>query len=558
MPATARKRTPIARLRNKAPAPLTSNALTRFLLSSESAAYRSRLVSQSPALSPGDGGSVSAAVHAPAVVTPQGLPSSLLITPVVSETCGDQPFHPLPAVGNVPRSVPRPPSDGHVVGAAILQVGELRPLPSLRPPYLGDCSPQYPDKTPGSIPSFSPRASTLISASEPPCDFHTKAFCTPTAVSAILAPSSPLGSTAMPPKTQKPSASQKKHPATPLPKQLPWSDPPGDDGASTPPLTQRPPQEDRWGPSSDSQSEGSDQGARCPKADRRWAHLLRQLPTKEDFRALVAEVKEACKIEIAAVRQDLRQVSDRVESLESEHDLTRRHISQLQAHVSSQEALLQDTRLHLEDLDNRGRRNNIRIRGLPEVEGVEDLQTTLESIFNRLLDAPTANKILMDRAHRALRPKKPNGPPREVICRIQDYTLKEKIMFAARNQQEIKHEGSVIQLYPDLAWATLHRRRQLQPLLALLRTRAISYRWGFPFSLTAFLNGKSVMLRSPTDLSTFCTFLNIEQPSLPDWDQCALPQAPLPVWRQAQQKRRRLPSRGSSHSTSGHRSPPTT
>lgn len=209
----------------------------------------------------------------------------------------------------------------------------------------------------------------------------------------------------------------------------------------------------------------------------------------------------------------------------------------------------------MEDLDNRGRRNNIRVRGLPESDASENLPAILESIFNQLLDAPTDNRIQMDRAHRALRPKSTSGPPRDVICRLQDFTIKEQIMRAARSKHDISFENSAIQLYPDLAWITLQRRRHLKPLITLLRDRNIPYRWGFPFSLTASQDGKSAALRSFVDLPAFCKSLGLETPSIPDWDIGLLSAAPAPVWRSAQQKRRRPPSQGSPRSTPGQRSP---
>lgn len=325
-------------------------------------------------------------------------------------------------------------------------------------------------------------------------------------------------------------------------------------GVTSPHLSQQSAQGAHWASSSDSLSEGSDPGGTRPRGTRRWLQALRQLPTKEYFKILVSEVREACKAEIANVRQDLKQVSERVEALEGEHDTTRKYVSQLKTHIASQDKMLQETRLHLEDLDNRGRRNNIRVRGLQESDTSENLTDILESIFNGLLDVPSENRIPMDRAHRALRPKKPNGPPRDVICRLTDFATKEQIMQAARSKREIKFEDSTIQLFPDLAWITLQRRRHLKPLVTLLRERNIAYRWGFPFSLTAIQDGKPISLRSYVDLPSFCSALGLETPTLSDWDLGLLTAAPAPVWQPARQKRRRFPSRGSS----GQRSPAAT
>lgn len=49
-------------------------------------------------------------------------------------------------------------------------------------------------------------------------------------------------------------------------------------------------------------------------ADPEWRFYLKHLPTKNDIRALIAEVKETCRSKIATMRQDLKMVADRVDS----------------------------------------------------------------------------------------------------------------------------------------------------------------------------------------------------------------------------------------------------
>lgn len=541
MPATTRKKLLPGRRRSQALSLPPSTALTRFLTLPRASSLQPRpspgkfppqpaAPSADPVAESGHGAQQSASDGAVSVChTDRCRPSAQRHS--ADRTGGDQ--HP-------PLQKPSPPV--HVGTAAILQVPGARPLhippasglllsPILRvgAAQIEDCSPTAQlDPHPSGFNPFSPVPGLSCSSSLPQ---------SPPAPS--LGPR-PAGS--MPPK--------RRNPPTPLSKQGSWSVPPDAPGGQTPPLARPAPPDEHWDPVTDSQSEGSDSDHARLRPGRGWSRYLRQLPTKDDFKTLVAEVKEACKIEIAAIRQDLGQVTGRVDSLEADHDSTRRYVSQLQAHISAQDCLLQDTRLHLEDLDNRGRRNNIRVRGVPEAETTEDIPLILEAIFNQLLGLPLTTGIRMDRAHRALRPKRASGPPRDIICRIHDFALKERIMSATRNQRDIQYAGAAVQLYPDLAWMTLQRRRQLQPLLAVLRTHAIPYRWGFPFSLTATRDGKSTTLRSPADLPAFCGFLGVDQPPLPEWEKGVLPAAPPPVWRSVKQKRRRPPNRDSPGSTS--------
>lgn len=63
----------------------------------------------------------------------------------------------------------------------------------------------------------------------------------------------------------------------------------------------------------------------------------------------------------------------------------------------------------LEDLDNRGRRHNIRVRGIPESVEPGNIVSALQYVFNELLEHQTDTHIDFDRAHRALRATAPPG-----------------------------------------------------------------------------------------------------------------------------------------------------
>lgn len=247
-----------------------------------------------------------------------------------------------------------------------------------------------------------------------------------------------------------------------------------------------------------------------------WHTYLQAMPTKEDFRQLIEDVEMA--------EEEIQENKLAV------------HRTQLQG--AEHRSLIRDMQRHIEDLDNRGRRNNIRVRVIPEPEGNEDLQTTLQSIFNNLLGEPPTKHIEMDRAHRALRPKGAASKPRDVICRVTSYPLKESIMRQARIARKVIFDGVQIQLYPDLSWITLQKRRLLQPLLQILQTKAIPYRWGFPFTLTAKHQGTSAVLRYPEDLRTFCNTLEIQSPQLPEWDLAATPPTPPTVWQKVPTSKR--------------------
>lgn len=138
---------------------------------------------------------------------------------------------------------------------------------------------------------------------------------------------------------------------------------------------------------------------------------------------LIQEVRDTCRSEISMLRTDLHQLSTKVASLEEETCNTKIELSQIHDRLTSQTSTLRDFQCHLEDLDNRGRQNNIRVRGLPEATQDEDLHVTLQAIFNSILGHPEHQRVKLDRAHRALLPRGPGSRPRDVICRVHNYTL---------------------------------------------------------------------------------------------------------------------------------------
>lgn len=138
---------------------------------------------------------------------------------------------------------------------------------------------------------------------------------------------------------------------------------------------------------------------------------------------IIQEVRETCRSEINMLRTDLHHFFTKVTSLEKDVCDTKHEITQIHICLASQASTLWDFQHYLEDLDNRGRRNNIRVRGLPEANQDKDLPCTLQAIFHNVLGHPENQKVKLDRAHCALCPCGPVSRPWDVICRIHNYTL---------------------------------------------------------------------------------------------------------------------------------------
>ncbi|OCU00185.1 hypothetical protein XELAEV_18005957mg [Xenopus laevis] len=222
---------------------------------------------------------------------------------------------------------------------------------------------------------------------------------------------------------------------------------------------------------------------------RRPRSPVEDLPTKRDFEHLVSQIKKTVREEVADLKLEMATLHSRSQS--------------------AQNKLLYSLQKRIDDLDNRGRCCNLRIRGLPEqVDGVS-LQATAMKIFNHILEQPDTMEF--ERIHRALRPKGlPTDKPRDVICCLTRFPETHLIILQ------------------DLSWSTLQHRRLLRPLITALKENNLLFRWGYPFSLHVTHNGQSFVLTGPDDLAPFLAGLGLSDVNLPDWIKfCYLPKMPL-------------------------------
>ncbi|XP_053561100.1 uncharacterized protein LOC128652185 [Bombina bombina] len=238
--------------------------------------------------------------------------------------------------------------------------------------------------------------------------------------------------------------------------------------------------------------------------------LLSTLASKQD----IADIIRSCiREEIAEIKQDLHAVGNRVEALEEFTDNLQEEINTVQEATNHHTAMFEELYDKIEDLENRSRRKNLIIRGIPESVLPKDLPLYLPALFAHLRNTTPTTDIPWVLAHRALRPKPPDtAPPRDIIMKFKEFREKEEILNLSRRNQPVKFRGVVLQFFQDLSQRTLQKRRELAPLTSLLRQKKILYRWGFPFHLYVLHGNRKLSCKSMADTEELCSALDIEPP----------------------------------------------
>lgn len=250
--------------------------------------------------------------------------------------------------------------------------------------------------------------------------------------------------------------------------------------------------------------------------DAKIREFLWALPMRADIEGLL--LTESYQHKMKAVCSEVQHLSDHITTGESSVlAIERRRVSGAETHTPGR--TLVALQLHLKDLEDRSRSNNLRLHGLPEATGSEDLRETAVAIF-RVLDTVPLEPLELNQVHRVLSPKStdPNRP-RDVICRLHRYTHKKMILMKAWTMRTTDFDSDAIKILPVLSKATLQRRALLWPLLDQLQQLGHFYHWEFPFSLTVHKGTSSFTLHRPAVLPDLFAFLEIPPISVPDWFQ---------------------------------------
>lgn len=99
---------------------------------------------------------------------------------------------------------------------------------------------------------------------------------------------------------------------------------------------------------------------------------------------------------------------------------------------------LEEAYAKIEDLENRSRRYNFRIRSVSvSVNHIDDAAQFL--MHSALQDADNLH-LEIERTHKALIVLKPAGPPRDIIVKQHFYRTKEAVMHYARDNPELEFQ----------------------------------------------------------------------------------------------------------------------
>ncbi|CAH2219682.1 Hypothetical predicted protein [Pelobates cultripes] len=110
----------------------------------------------------------------------------------------------------------------------------------------------------------------------------------------------------------------------------------------------------------------------------------------------------------------------------------------------------------------------------------------MRTIFGHVLGGQQLPRLGLVRVHcTLLSPPASGEQPRDIVCCLENFTLKEDILRTTRRMGTIRLDNQFISIYQDLSRYRLQVRKALWPVMTVLQAAGIHYRWGYPFSQSA-------------------------------------------------------------------------
>ena len=164
---------------------------------------------------------------------------------------------------------------------------------------------------------------------------------------------------------------------------------------------------------------------------------------------------------ISQIKSDVTSIGERVSHIEDKMgDFAVAHNELVDAHDDA-EGELQAMREKIADLEDRSRRNNLKLRGIDESVTPAELRIYVQHFIAAILPDIPEGEVIVDRAHRLPKPKfLPEKVPRDVIARIHFFHVKDDLMHFSRKNHPLPAPYSDVSVYADLSQYTMMARKK--------------------------------------------------------------------------------------------------
>ncbi|KAK7893158.1 hypothetical protein WMY93_022310 [Mugilogobius chulae] len=210
--------------------------------------------------------------------------------------------------------------------------------------------------------------------------------------------------------------------------------------------------------------------------------LLKQMDSNQ--KKSLDEIKKST----TAIEKKLSAISDRMDSAEARIGALEDAAVAAKSDPPVTASQMDSIRKWIDDLEARGRRNNLRFSGFPEGCEEGNAVAFLEKLLPQLLDIQFPRGLIIERAHRTLTAQRNGKSFRSIIAKFLNFQDVKTIQRAAREKSNVEWRGQKICVFPDYTRSVEAQRKRFTECKKRLRERGANYALIYPATLKIFLD----------------------------------------------------------------------
>lgn len=210
-------------------------------------------------------------------------------------------------------------------------------------------------------------------------------------------------------------------------------------------------------------------------------------------------------MEVTTMKGALSQIN---EALNKQHTTAEQRVSDLEDTLQTTnrdlhraQKLIKTLEAKTDDLENRGRKKNLVLMGLPEQSQHLHLLEFIQQKIPEWLNIPTDQPLEIERTHRLLQTRpEPGKPLRPILIRFLRFRDRDMILQAAKKKTAPICEGEAnLTFHQDLSAEVRRKRKEFAGVIEYLRKmdmfRGFVYPHRLGFSIMALLNSLTTLQR---------------------------------------------------------------
>uniref|UniRef100_A0A9J7ZM48 LINE-1 type transposase domain-containing 1 n=1 Tax=Cyprinus carpio carpio TaxID=630221 RepID=A0A9J7ZM48_CYPCA len=224
------------------------------------------------------------------------------------------------------------------------------------------------------------------------------------------------------------------------------------------------------------------------------------IPQLTDLKCQVKQANES----VSSLARDVEELGKSSQKANSRFDSLHATVRAQNQDIRDHDRQIASLSARLTEMEDRNRRSNLRLVGLPESEEGSDPIGFLKKFLPLWIPSLAGREIKIERAHRLYNRRETEASrSRTFIFKLLDYGDRQAILKGAREAYPVKHKERILSFYPDFSNETARKRMEFNQVRKKMIALGLRPFLVYPAELKLIHQGQPLIFKTPQEAEKF-------------------------------------------------------